>query len=510
MRHPWYAAQCQMRTIGPDQNRTLASLLLRVDARLSAPLNAQIYEGVRSRILAGALLPGTWLPSSRQLASELAVARTTVLQALEALEAEGYIVSHERSGVRVAPSLPIERVATPHARTERAVSPLRLSRVAQALRRAPAGAPRLGGGPRAFRPGVPALDLFPATLWGRLVGHCCARASAELLDGRDPAGHAGLRRAIAEHVSAARGASCGADQIFITGGAQQALEEVLRLVLDPGHEVWVEDPGYLGARRAVLAAGATPVPVPVDDEGLDVVAGMARARDARAVVLSPSNQYPLGVTLSLPRRMAILRWAAERRALIVEDDYESEFRYRGRPLMALQGLDEAGRVVYMGTFSKSLFPGLRIGFLVVPTALVDVFGAARAGLTAPASAIDQAALARFIAEGHFARHLRRMRGVYRERGEALVESLRSVCGGALDPWPCDTGMHLAAKLHGKVRDVRARDEAAALGVEVAPLSDYFLGRPCASGLVLGFGGVRPTAIRVGVQALARAIERARS
>jgi GntR family transcriptional regulator/MocR family aminotransferase len=355
---------------------------------------------------------------------------------------------------------------------------------------------------------VPALDLFPTALWARIVAHCYGRASAQLLDGGGAAGHAGLRRAIAEHVSAARAVSCVPEQVFVTGGTQQALEEMLRLVIDPGDAVWVEDPGYLGARRAVLAVRGRPVPVPVDDEGLDVAAGIERAPHARAVVLSPSHHYPLGVTLSLPRRMALLRWAAERRALVVEDDYDSEFRYRGRPLMALQGLDEAGRVVYMGTFSKTLFPGLRLGFLVVPPALVDAFAAARAGLPAPASALEQAALATFIADGHFARHLRRMRTVYRERGEALVKELRAVCGGALDPRPCDTGMQLSAVLRGPVRDVRVRDEAALLGIEVAPLSDYFLGRPRAAGLVFGFGGVRPAAIRAGVHTLARALENA--
>jgi GntR family transcriptional regulator/MocR family aminotransferase len=248
------------------------------------------------------------------------------------------------------------------------------------------------------------------------------------------------------------------------------------------------------------------VPVTVDDDGLDVAEGIRRAPSARAVVVSPSNQYPLGVTLSLPRRMALLRWASQRSALIVEDDYDSEFRYRGRPLPALQGLDETGSVAYMGTFSKSLFPGLRLGFLVLPPALVDPFAAARASLPSPAAAIDQAALATFIVEGHFARHLRRMRSAYQERGELLVESLGALCGGALSPRSCDTGMQLAAELSPGVLDVRVRDEAARLGVEVAPLSDYFLRRPRASGLVFGFGGVRPVAIRAGVEKLARALE----
>ncbi len=372
-------------------------------------------------------------------------------------------------------------------------------------RRPSIGAPRLGSAPRAFRPGLPALDLFPTALWSRLVGRAQARASARLLEGGDAAGHAGLRRAIAEHVVAARGVRCGPEQVFITGGTQQAYEEVLRLVVDPGDPVWLEDPGYLGARRAVLGASARPVPVPVDDEGLDVETGLRRAPRARLAILAPSHQYPLGVTLSLGRRMALLRWAAAQRSTILEDDYDSEFRHRGRPLTALQGLDDAGRVIYVGTFSKTMFPGLRLGYLVVPPALVDVVAAARASLPAPASALEQAALASFMDQGHFARHLRRMRGVYRERAEVLLDALRTRCAGVLEPRPCDTGMQLCAMLPPGVSDVAVRDRAAQLGVEVAPLSGYAFGRRRRGGLVFGFGATRPAAIRNGVETLERAL-----
>jgi GntR family transcriptional regulator/MocR family aminotransferase len=248
------------------------------------------------------------------------------------------------------------------------------------------------------------------------------------------------------------------------------------------------------------------VAVPVDDDGLDVEAGIRRAPRARLVILAPSHQYPLGVTLSLGRRMALLRWAASARAMVLEDDYDSEFRHRGRPLTALQGLDEAGRVLYVGTFSKTMFPGLRVGYVVVPPTMVDVFGAARASLFAPASALEQAALATFMDEGHFARHLRRMRGVYRERAEALLEALRSRCAGVLEPKPCDTGMQLCAMLPRGVSDVEVRDRAARVGIEVAPLSDYRLGRGGRGGLVFGFGAIRPAAIRAGVESLERALE----
>ena len=494
-----------MRTVAPDQKRTLASLLLRVDRKTSAPLHVQIDQALRGRILSGAVVPGTRLPPSRALAAELGVARTTVLQALEALEAEGYLVSAPRSGVRVAPELPSEAFSPLAVGPMRSAPPPRLSRAARALATIATGARRLGPAPRAFRPGLPALDLFPVAIWSRVVGRAQARASARLLEGGESAGHPGLRRAIAEHVVAARGARCSPEQVFITGGTQQAYEEVLRLVVDPGDPVWLEDPGYLGARRAVVGASARPVPVPVDAEGLDVEAGRSRSPRARLAILSPSHQYPLGVTLSLPRRMALLRWAAAQRALILEDDYDSEFRHRGRPLTALQGLDDTGRVIYAGTFSKTMFPGLRLGYLVVPPALVEVFAAARASLFAPASALEQAALASFMDEGHFARHLRRMRGVYRERAEVLLEALHDRCRGALEPAPCDTGMQLCAMLPPGVSDVRVCHRAARLGVEVAPLSEYGFGRQRRGGLVFGFGAVHPAAIRAGVETLQRAL-----
>ncbi|AKQ67978.1 Transcriptional regulator, GntR family domain / Aspartate aminotransferase [Myxococcus hansupus] len=487
----------------------VTSLLLRLDPRISTPLHEQIFEGVRLRILRGELAPGWRLPSSRQLATELDVARSTVLQALDALAAEGYIVTRAGASTRVAPELPIAPEDRPRSHAAHKSRGPRLARSARARKAAPVGAPRLGAAPRAFRPGVPALDLFPAALWGRTVMRVHTRASTGLLDGGDPLGHAPLREAIANHVSASRGVRCTAEQVFVTSGTQQAFDEILGLSLDPGDAVWVEDPGYPGVRRAVLAAGGLPVPVPVDADGLDVGAGVARAPRARGAVVAPSHQYPLGATLSLARRMALLKWAERTRSVIIEDDYDSEFRHRGRPLTALQGLDETGCVVYVGTFSKSMFPGLRLGFFVAPPPLVDAFAAARAAFPAPASALEQAALAVFIEEGHFARHLRRMRVAYRERGEALLEALRADCAGALTPRACDTGMQLTASLAAPLSDQRVRDEAARRGVEVAALSDYASGRHREGGLVFGFGCVRPEALREGTRTLARALEAAR-
>ena len=497
-----------MATGRPDQMGRappVAELLVRVDGRSATPLHAQIFDGVRAAILRGTLAAGARLPSSRELAAQLGVARTTVLQALEGLVAEGYVVARPRSGLRVAPQIPSELVR-PSGRSPPASRPLRLSALARALRDAPTGTPRAGSAPRPFRPGIPALDLFPVPLWSRVVARVHARASTASLEGGDPNGQPALRRTIAAHISAARGVRCAEEQILVTAGTQPAFEEALRLLLEPGEEVWVEDPGYLGAHRAVRVTGGVPVGVPVDGEGLDVAAGIARAPQARAVILAPSHQYPLGATLSLARRMALLRWAATTGSAVIEDDYDSEFRHQGRPLMALQGLDEAGRVFYVGTFSKTLFPGLRLGFLVVPPALVDPVRATRAALAAPAPPLEQAAVAEFIAEGHFARHLRRMRVAYRERGEALLAALRSECAGMLEPHPCDTGMQLSASLPPDLPDRAVRDAALARGIEVGALSDYAIGRRPLPGLLFGFGCARPPALRAAVGELARAIE----
>ncbi|HEU0036245.1 MAG TPA: PLP-dependent aminotransferase family protein [Kofleriaceae bacterium] len=496
-----------MRAVRPYQS-DIASLLIRLDPRSDAPLYAQIFDGVRARILAGELARGARLPSSRQLAADLRVSRATVLQAFDALAAEGYITALAQSSTRVALDIPDDLVVKGGGQRDARASnrTLRLSRIARSLRALPTGAPRLAAAPRAFRPGIPALDMFPIGTWSRVVARCHARASVAALDGGDPAGDALLRESIAAHVTAARGVRCEGAQVFVTGGTQLAIDEILRLVIDPGDAVWVENPGYLGTRRAVITAGGRLAPIPVDADGLDVDAGIARAPRARAVILSPSHHYPLGVTLSLPRRMALLRWARRARAIVFEDDYDSEFRHRGRPLMALQGLDDTGHTVYVGTFSKTLFPGLRIGFAVVPPGLVDVVAAARASAAAPASALDQAAVATFIADGHFARHVRRMRRVYEERSQALVDAVASECGGMLEPRPSDSGMQLWAALRVACSDVAVRDAAAQRGIEVAALSSYFVGRARMRGLVFGFGALRPTALRAGVQRLARAIE----
>jgi GntR family transcriptional regulator/MocR family aminotransferase len=358
---------------------------------------------------------------------------------------------------------------------------------------------------RPFRPGTPALDAFPADLWSKLLARRWRNPPRELLGYGDAAGYRPLREAIAAYLGAARAVRCEAEQVIIVAGAQQALDLTARLLLNAGDAAWIEDPGYLGTRAALMAAGARVIPVPVDDEGLDVQAGARTAPDARLVYVSPSHQYPLGVTMSLGRRLALLEWARAAGAWIIEDDYDSEYRYARRPLAAMQGLDHDGRVIYLGTFSKVMFPSLRIGYVVAPTDLVDAFVAARGVLSRFTPSIDQAALADFIDEGHFTRHIRRMRTLYAERQSMMVETARRELGGLLEVKPHDAGIHLVGWLREGMDDRRAQEAAARENVEAQALSAFSIKHHHRAGLMLGYAGYNEREIRVGMRRLATAL-----
>ena len=477
-----------------------AGLLLPLDAGSEVPLYRQLYRGVRQSILSGGLAAGTPLPSSRALADELGVSRNTVVLAFDQLSAEGYLEGSPRSGTRVASALPGR---TAPARAGRAATvPPGISARGRAIAAVPMP-PRGGSEPRAFRVGVPALDEFPRTLWSRLTSRRWRRAP--VLAYGDVSGYAPLREAIAEYVRAARGVRCSADQVIVVNGSQQGVDLAARVLLDPGDVVWMEDPGYNGARIALLAGSADLAPVPVDGEGLMVEQGRRLAPLARLAYVSPSHQFPLGVTMSASRRLELLRWAAETGAWILEDDYDSEFRYDARPLASLQGMDDGGRVIYVGTFSKTLFPALRLGYLVVPDALVDAFRAARAAADRHSPVVDQAVLADFLTEGHFARHVRRMRRLYAERQDALIRAIRERLEGRLDVSPSAAGMHLVAWLGPGEDDARVSARALELGVETPPLSRYAVRPPPRGGLLLGWAGYPPAAIREGIGRLAGAL-----
>jgi GntR family transcriptional regulator / MocR family aminotransferase len=479
-----------------------------LDSSSDAPIYRQLYERMRSEILGGRLPASTRLPSTRTLATELGVSRSTVVTAFEHLLAEGYLEGKIGSGTYVAGSLPEELLGV-HARKAHQPGPVRsglgLSRRGTLLAATPTAVVRDGGTPRAFRPGVPALDEFPYGVWRRISGNVWRRPSGALLGYGDPAGYGPLREEISTHLRAARAVRCAPEQVIVVSGSQQALDLASRVLLDPGDAVWVEDPGYMGARGALSGSGARLVPVPVDEEGLVVASGIERGPGARLACITPSHQYPLGVTMSLARRLELLRWASRSGAWVIEDDYDSEYRYTGRPLEALQGLDTEGRVVYVGTFSKVLFPALRLGYLVVPPDLVDAFTAARELTDRHPPTAEQAVLAEFIAGGHFIRHLRRMRALYAARQEALIEEISRELSGLLDADPAGSGMHLVGWLPDGVDDGEASRLAAGQGVEAPPISLYRIHPDGRGGLMLGYAAVHESGIRDGVRRLAKAL-----
>ena len=479
-----------------------------LEASSGAPYYRQLYDGVRRAILSSLLPAGTRLPSTRTLAAELGISRTTVVTAFEQLLAEGYLEGKVGSGTFVARHLPDDLLSVAF-KADRESRPARsgrgLSGRGTLLAATRTTAVRDRGSPRAFRPGVPALDEFPDAAWRRISRKVWRRPSGKLLGYGDPAGYRPLREAIAGYLGASRAVRCVPEQVIVVSGSQQALDLAARVLLDPGDAVWVEDPGYMGARGALSGAGARLVPVPVDGEGLGVAVGVAREPDARLACVTPSHQYPLGVTMSLGRRLELLGWANRSGAWVVEDDYDSEYRYTGCPLEALQGLDSEGRVLYIGTFSKVLFPALRLGYLVVPSDLIDAFVSARELTDRHPPTVDQAILAGFIAEGHFMRHLRRMRALYAERQAALIEEAARELPGLLDVNPAAAGMHLVGWLPEGADDREASRRAADLGVEAPPVSLYGSVSGGRGGLMLGYAAVGDREMRGGVRRLASAL-----
>ena len=481
-----------------------------VDPTLNVPLYWQLYLHLRAAILTERLKKGIKLPSTRALADELHVSRNTVVNAYDQLLAEGYLESIAASGTYVASVLPDQYLTLPASSSaNNAIKPSsrarpRLSKIGEALLTAPAPlSPRASVyQSRAFVAGMPALDAFPYALWSKLVARQVRHTTADTLMYQDPAGYPPLRAAIAEHITVTRQVRCTPDQILIVAGSQGALDLVARLLLNPGDTAWMEDPGYPGARGALLGAGAQIVPVPVDHEGLQVDVGIAHGPGARLVYLTPSHQFPLGVTMSLARRLAVLDWAKRSGAYILEDDYDSEYRFAGRPLAALQGLDDANCVIYSGTFSKTLFPALRVGYLILPPALVDVFLAARRFIDIHPPQLQQAVLAAFISEGHFGRHLRRMRNLYAERRATLLRAMTAL---PLEIYAAETGMHCIGWLPTGMDDQAVARQAAQHDVEVTPLSKFSSMPMPRLGLLLGYAGVNEAQIWAGADRLASAI-----
>jgi GntR family transcriptional regulator/MocR family aminotransferase len=483
-----------------------------LDFDSEVPRHRQLYQALRDAVLAGRLPPGTRLPSTRALAGELGCARNTVVSAFEQLFAEGYLEGKVGSGTYVSRQLPESLLTAEPASVSgpppaAAAPPRRLSRRGDRL--AGLGLPRHAR-PRAFNPGEPELAQFPFDTWAKLLQRSWRAPGRERLMHNPAGGDPALRRALAQHLNQVRGLTCAPEQVLVTNGAQQGLDLVARLLCDPGDRVWMEEPGYPGLRGALAAAGAQAVPVPLDEAGLSVAAGRRLAPDARLAVVAPSHAYPLGTVMSLSRRLELIDWAAETGAWIVEDDYDSEFRYTGRPLAALAGLDRQQRTIYLGTFSKVLFPSLRVGYLVVPPDLAEPMARARRGLDDHPGSTVQPALAAFIEEGHFAQHLRRMRRLYAARQEALLAAGRRYLDGLLDLGPDAAGMHLVAglgeQLARRAGDTACAERARAHGVAAPALSAYYQGPPARAGLLLGYAAVPEPEIDRAAQRLAQALE----
>src|SRR5580658_1475542 len=462
--------------------------VITVDRKAAKALHTQIYDAYRNAIVTGSLRPRQRIPSTRVLAAELGVSRFPVLNAYAQLLAEGYFESRVGAGTVVSSSLP--DLLTSSAATGTRLAPTRsgprpVARRASKLPRAE-GSPWLQGW-GAFCVGQVAFDQFPLPLWSNLVARRCKNMDFRSFHYGELMGSQALRETIASYLRTARSLHCEAEQVMVVSGSQQALEISARVLFDPGSPVWIEEPGYRLAREAFALTGCRVVPVPVDQEGLDVASGIKRCPRARAAFVTPSHQFPLGVTMSASRRFQLLDWAQNTGSWIIEDDYDSEYRYESSPIASLQGLDANARVIYIGTFSKVLFPSLRLGYLVIPSDLVDRFRTIRRAMDLGAPSFYQEVLADFIGGGHFARHIRRMRVLYRKRRSALVDSIHQELGSMVEVLGAEAGMHLTVSLQSKHHDLEIAERAARQNLWIWPLSRSYLGEASRTGFILGFG-----------------------
>ncbi|MBM3573255.1 MAG: PLP-dependent aminotransferase family protein, partial [Alphaproteobacteria bacterium] len=482
-------------------------LSIAIDHRSTRPIGAQLYMALRDMMLSGAIAAGARLPASRTLARDLGLSRTTVIDAYERLIAEGLVESRVGSGSFVSAVLNAERPQPPPAQGKpRPAHKPDLSRAMDWAVNRFSDRSRLPHVPRAFITALPAFDEFPMAQWARLAAKHWRGSRDEVMGYGPPLGHAGLREAIAGHLRANRGIACEKEQIFITGGAQHAFHLIGSVLLNPADPVWFENPGAIGARNSLVACGAVLVPVPVDKEGLRVDLGLKRSRNFRLVFVTPSHHQPLGSVMSLERRFALLRSAERAGAWIIEDDYDGEFFFRRRPLPTLKSVDRTGLVIYVGTFSKTLFPALRLGFMLVPPSLVDTFAKVSAAFVAGVPTSVQAIVAAFMEEGFFASHVRNMRRVYQERHEALIAAAQSQLGGLLDVERAESGLHTVGYLPRHLSEVAVARDAAARGITVSPIARFSIEPAAVNGLVLGFGGIKPPEIRRGVAVLRGVLE----
>ena len=471
-------------------------LTVSVDRTAAEPLFRQLYGELRRVILSGAAAPGSRLPATRLLATKLGVSRTSVVSVYEQLLAEGYVEGRPGAGTYVSREMLEPRVAPkPATRTPAAPPPSPATRYARLKPDAAQFAPI------PFNVGRCSIDDRTLAIWRKLTAAQLRKVDPLWLGYSDPRGSPRLREAVARYLRAARGVDCDPAQIMILSGVQQAIDLVIKILIEPGDAVWIEDPTYPALHAALQAARARVIPVPVDQNGLIVAAGIVAAPVARAVYVTPSHQSPSGVVLSMARRLELLAWARDARSWVIEDDYDSEFRYAGRPLASLQGMDRGERVIYLGTFSKVIFPGLRLGYAVVPYELLDAMSAARYLTDRHSPGLTESVVTEFIEQGHFGAHLRRMCTQYRAARDFLVSAVNTQLGDFLHASAPDQGMHLPALLRPGLDDTAIARATAERGVAVRPLSSFYVAAPPVPALVLGFTGYDTAALQAGVDRL---------
>jgi GntR family transcriptional regulator/MocR family aminotransferase len=482
------------------------SPVIAVDRRAAKPLHRQVCDAYKAAIVQGDLSAGQQVPSTRSLSLELGISRIPILDAYAQLLAEGYFETRTGAGTFVSAALPERRAGgTPNASDMLRLRPESPAVSRQSLLLPGRDSPPWTHGSGAFSVGQLAFDHFPMRVWSNLVCRHARRLRVSSLNYGDPMGSRELREAIAAYLRTSRAVHCESSQILVVSGSQQALDLSARVLFDPGSRVWVEEPSYGLMRHALTLAGCKLIPVPVDDKGLDVAAGIRLCRQAKAAYVTPSHQFPLGVTMSASRRLQLLDWAKRAGSWIVEDDYDSEYRYERMPIASLQGLDRSERVVYIGTFSKTLFPALRLGYMVLPPDLVDRFAAVRRVLDIFPAHLNQEVLTDFITQGHFARHIRRTRLLYAERRNALVDAIRSEFGTQLEIVGGEAGMHLVVTLPAGLRDEEISVRAARRKLWLWPLSPSYVGKAARQGFVLGFAGITAAEIPAAVRRLKSAL-----
>lgn len=478
-----------------------------VSRKSDVSLFQQIYESLLKNILSNRLRAGVKLPSTRSLAKELKVSRNTVMAVYEQLIAEGFLYGETGAGTFVNKQIPNDFSKREKVKDQlNPASSRQIAKRNQVYLDTSFTFTSIPDKPRTFQTGFSAVDEFPLEIWTRISSRSLRKMPRSQLDYCKTQGYQPLREEIVKYLGVSRGVHCETNQVIIVAGSQQGLDLCSRVLLDIGDEAWIEDPNYIGAKGALLGAGAKLISVPLDSEGLNVKLGKKLSPNARLAYVTPSHQFPLGTVMSLSRRLELLEWADQNSAWIIEDDYDSEFRYEGKPLMALQGLDNNNRVIYIGTFSKVLFPSMRLGYLVVPPDLVEIFSKTLSFLSTHSPMLEQIVLADFMREGHFERHIRWMRNFYAERQNILVNAINEELNDYLEVKSDVAGMHLIAWLKKGLSDKKIAEKALEFGVYTPPLSFFCTDAKLPDGLLMGYTGISPKEILTGVKNLRKMFE----